>query len=407
MNRLIWRRYRPCARPGPGRVSRPASGRAFWSLAQVVLVAGLVLLAVAGGAGAVGQTDWVARSAVSTPRLAITGFQSESDPRAAIDRSAAALTTVGVDGVNLQARGTKVGATDAAARAQLARAHADGLRAELLVGNFSERIDDFSERLAHGLLKSPVRIRQIAETLSATVRQEGWNGISLDLESLQARDGAGLVSLVHALRDHLPAGDTVSVNVMNETSLDEYRAAGYALPALGQAASRLILMAYDQHGPWEPTPGPVGALAWQMAGLRALLSRVPADRIDLGQAGYGYVWAPHHRTQLSDVAARQLVTRAGEHPHWSSRAGEWTADLPDRTTVWWSDTRSLALREHLAAQRHLHGLAVWSLGLSDPIRGTDHHTNQRSDQGAAPRRQPHTRDRAPAGDPSGPPNSRP
>ena len=334
---------------------------------RTVLIAGLILLAGASGAGAVGRTYQSPRSTAATSRLAITGFQSESDPRAAIDRSAAALTTVGVDGVNLQARGTEVQAPDAAARAQLARAHADGLRAELLVGNFSERINDFSEPLAYGLLGSPPRIRRIAAALGTTVSREGWNGISLDLESLQARDGAGLVTLVRGLRADLPAGDTVSVNVMNETSPVHYRAAGYRLGALGQAASRLILMAYDQHGPWERIPGPVGALDWQKAGLAALLSHVPADRVDLGQAGYGYVWAPHHRTQLSDAAARLMVTRAGAHPHWSPRAGEWTADLPDHTTVWWSDARSLTLRERLAARQHLHGMAIWSLGLSDPI----------------------------------------
>jgi spore germination protein YaaH len=47
--------------------------------------------------------------------------------------------------------------------------------------------------------------------------------------------------------------------------------------------------------------------------------------------------------------------------------GEWTARLRDGSTVWWSDARSLARRTQFAWVLHLHGLAVWSLGLSDPI----------------------------------------
>jgi spore germination protein YaaH len=131
--------------------------------------------------------------------------------------------------------------------------------------------------------------------------------------------------------------------------------------------SQIVLMAYDQHGPWEKTPGPVGATSWVTRGVRALESSVPAARVDLGVAGYGYVWGPGGRQQLSDAGARALVAKQGGHARWVASVGEWTATLPSGAVVWWSDTRTLALREALAARLGLHGLAVWSLGLSDPI----------------------------------------
>jgi len=34
---------------------------------------------------------------------------------------------------------------------------------------------------------------------------------------------------------------------------------------------------------------------------------------------------------------------------------------------WWADARSIALREQLAASLGLHGIAVWSMALSDPV----------------------------------------
>jgi spore germination protein YaaH len=43
------------------------------------------------------------------------------------------------------------------------------------------------------------------------------------------------------------------------------------------------------------------------------------------------------------------------------------ATLHDGTVVWWSDARTFALRRAYAAKLHLGGLALWSLGLSDPV----------------------------------------
>ncbi len=157
------------------------------------------------------------------------------------------------------------------------------------------------------------------------------------------------------------------MSVENVTSVAEYPARGYDLAAAARSVDQIVLMAYDQHGPWEKAPGPVGADGWIRAGLRALLSQVPPSQVDLGVAGYGYVWGSQRR-QISAAAARALVSQAGARARWVPAVGEWTADLPDGAVVWWSDARTLARRERLAASLGLHGVAVWSLGLADPIR---------------------------------------
>ena len=73
------------------------------------------------------------------------------------------------------------------------------------------------------------------------------------------------------------------------------------------------------------------------------------------------------RSPTVESVFRALVARAGAKAHYVVSVGEWTARLRDGSTVWWSDARSLARRAQLARSLHLHGLAVWSLGLSDPI----------------------------------------
>jgi spore germination protein YaaH len=325
------------------------------------VLACLVLL-LSGAVVAVGRAG-----ATGEGQLALSGFQEESDPLSAIDQSASGLTTVGVDGVELIGHGLGVGTPDPAALAQLARAHADHLRAELLVNNWDEAISNFSEPLAHGMLANRTAIGKITGTLARDLVTGGWDGISVDLEALNRRDERGLVRFVRALRAALPAVKTISVCVTNLDVAARYPATGYNLAALGVAADRVILMGYDEHGPWENTPGPVGALWWQTAGLVIALASVPAAKLDLGQAGYGYAWRPHSNRQISDAQARALVARNHATARWVAAVGEWTASLPDGSTLWWADARSLKLRESLAASLHLHGLAVWSLGLADPI----------------------------------------
>jgi spore germination protein len=298
--------------------------------------------------------------------LAVTGFQTESSPTWLIDRNAAALSTVSVDGINLTGPGT-VSAPDPAALRQLATAHRYGLRAELLVNNWSTAINNFSEPLAFATLRRPTAIARVAAALVGDVRAAGWNGITVDIESLARRDRAGLMTFVAALRAMLPAGATLSVTVSNHTRAAQFAANGYDLAGLGASADRLILMAYDEDGPWEDAPGPIGALQWQRAGLNVVLRSVPVSKVDLGVAGYGYAWRPHENVSLGDAQARALVARFHAKARYIASVGEWTATLRDSSTVWWSDARSLARRAQLARALHLHGLAVWSLGLSDPI----------------------------------------
>ena len=331
--------------------------RSLWGRARFALA----ILSVAG-AGLMAACD----SSAAGAKLAVLGFQSDGSPPRLIDRSARSMTIVGVDGINLIGAG-RVSIPDQSQLAQRARAHADGLPAVLLVGNWSPRIDDFSEKLAHQTLGDPGAVQRAASAVAQDVLSGTWNGVSVDLESLAPRGTAGLTQLVALLRAELPANDSVTVCVEAFTSPAAYRANGYDLTALAGSANQIVLMTYDDHGPWENTPGPIGPLRWQRASVHALESAVPADHVFLGAADYGYAWRPHANDNLNVAQARALVARWHARPHWIAAAGEWTATLRDGSTVWWSDRRSVALRIKLARVLGVYGVAIWSLGSGDPI----------------------------------------
>ncbi len=284
-------------------------------------LAALVALILAGGSQA-------------STRLAVLGFQSDYSPARLIDENAKAMTVVGIDGVDLTGAGT-VSKPTAADRKQLARAHAHGLPGVLLVANWSDTIDDFSEPLAHETLGRTQKVDDAAAALAAAVGDEGFDGVSVDLESLAPRDTAGLSRFVSDMRADLPGTDSVTICISATTSHSAYAAMGYDLPALAASADQIVLMTYDDHGPWEKTPGPIGPLGWQRSSVAALERDVPAAKIFLGVANYGYGWRPHSRPSLTVAQARALAARFHAQPHWIATAGEWRAKLSDASTLWW------------------------------------------------------------------------
>jgi spore germination protein len=272
---------------------------------------------------------------------------------------------VGVDGVDLTGPG-QVSVPDQWALRQLARAKANGLQGVFLVDNWSEKANGFSERLAYQTLANPSAVGVLAQSLASDVQTEGWNGVSLDLEALRTRDASGLDALVADLRTDLPAGSSLTVCLSATTSLAGYQAMGFDLQTLAANATQLILMTYDDHGPWERTPGPIGPLRWQRASLATIEKVVPASEIYLGAANYAYAWLPQHRYGLSVSQARQTARHWHARPRWVRSAGEWRARHA-HSTLWWSDARSLRVRLRMAEGLGVHGVAIWSLGSGDPI----------------------------------------
>jgi spore germination protein YaaH len=304
-------------------------------------------------------------SQAATP-LAVLGFQSDYSPARLIGENAKAMTLVGVDGVDLTGAGTLSEPT-AADRRQLAAAHAHRLPAVLLVANWSDKVNDFSEPLAHQTLGSTQHTDDAASMLADAAVNAGFDGVSVDLESLARRDEAGLTRLVSDLRTDLPGGDSLTICVSAATSHSAYAAIGYDLPGLAASVDQIVLMTYDDHGPWEKTPGPIGPLRWQRASVAALEQDVPAHKIFLGVANYAYAWRPHAVDSLTVAQARRLAARWHASPRWVASAGEWRAKLMDGSTVWWSDKRSMSVRLTLARTLGVHGIAVWSLGTGDRL----------------------------------------
>jgi spore germination protein len=336
--------------------------RVLTAFTVAALLAGAGVVAAAPAAAATAPVAAPASVPVFVP---VEGYvESGTDAAGLVQHASRAMTTVGIDGLTVHSTGRSLNGTTASMRGAVRAAHARGDRVELLVSNYSSSIQDFSPRLGSRVLRSASNRATVARAVAKQARRGGFDGVQIDFESLRSGDRAGLVKFASAVRRdvhrRLGSAATVSMAVMASTSVDDYRATGYDVPALAKSLDRMVLMTYDQHGPWSK-PGTIGSLRWTKAAVAAFVAAgAKRSRTDMGDAGYGYVWPAHgDDTQVTSAQAR---AKAGSHAVWSDTTGEWSATLDDGTVMHWSDERSLDVRLQLAASLHLHGVAMWSLG---------------------------------------------
>ena len=346
-----------------------------WSPRRVlaaVLAAGLALTLVAC-TDSRGMQEFSKRAVAPKPHSAppshpvVTAFQPSWDDGTVLKASKNAVSMVAISGIDIASDGASVTPPTAAVLRQVQLAHRLGKKAEVLLLNYHAGVG-FSDDVAKSMISTKAHRDAAAASLAAVISDSGLDGVMFDLEALSASDADDLTAFAAALRADVGPGIHLDAALQASTSAAGYRRLGYDVAGLLTSLDTVTLMAYDQHGTFNPTnPGPVGELTWQRKVLNALLLTAKPGQVDLGVAGYGYRWASDGTHTVGDVRARRLVAAAQVTPTFDEGRGEWTATLPDGQVFWWADGRSIALREQLAASLGLHGVAVWSMALSDPV----------------------------------------
>ena len=124
---------------------------------------------------------------------------------------AASITDVGIDGVGVTPSGASVGPPTARALALLQTAHQTDCGRRCSSGTGTR--PGSRRRSRRGCSRARENRAAVASKLANLVRVQGWNGITVDLESLSRADGPGLVAFAAALHARLPHGDLLAVDV--------------------------------------------------------------------------------------------------------------------------------------------------------------------------------------------------
>ncbi len=142
----------------------------------------------------------------------------------------------------------------------------------------------------------------------------------------------------------------------------------------GKQCDAVVVMNYDQHWPTSG-PGPIASQEWFMDNLQELLKVIPAQKMVVGVANYGYDWPePDKKSHPSakDLSVQEALLHAYEsdaqveldpaslNPHYSY------SDDSDRVhQVWFLDAVTAYNQIRAAERLGVQGTALWRLGSSD------------------------------------------
>jgi spore germination protein len=219
------------------------------------------------------------------------------------------------------------------------------------------------------MLTNPGARTVMVRNLAALTLARGYDGIDIDFEHLPVDARVPLVLFVRELAGLLhPAGKHLAVTVHPKSwepgPQPKNKAQDYA--GLATAADELRIMLYDYH--WDTgDPGPLAPITWVKQVAKFATTIVPAAKLTLGFATYGYDWPTdgsggesHMHTELAALAkAKGVAIR------YDATTGGSRFSYPGHA-VWLEDAASLRPKVELARTLGLGGVHFWRLGGDDP-----------------------------------------
>ena len=316
------------------------------------------------------------QSAASTTQtragLDLTGYVVSDNDYAinGVDQNSQYLTSVAATGGYISTTG---GFAYLGVQNALVHAHLQGARAELVVQNFNlantNANADFDPQLAHALLKSDATQAAFVKSLRETLVSEGWDGVVIDFENLNVADQPAFVHFLKVLHSALNWKVRL-VTAVPPPDPGYPSSIGYDLKAIASHSDLVNVMTYNQHDP-TVNAGPIGQPSWITSVMTTVEKSVSKSKLQLGIAGYGYVWGPgvaKYTNTVTAAQARSIVAKDKSVARFDPSAAEWTTTLHDGTVMWWNDAKTMAVRVALAKTLGIEGAAVWEISNSDPLK---------------------------------------
>ena len=249
------------------------------------------------------------------------------------------------------------------------RAKAAGVRPALVLTPLG-RDGQFSNLLVHALLQNAQAQVRLLQEIQARMALLGFGELNIDFEYVLPEDREGFAAFVKLAADTLE--ELVSVCLAPKNSRDQrgllYEGKDYRL--LGQAADRVLLMTYE----WGYKYGPPMAVAPLEPVRRVVeyaLTEIPAEKISLGLANYGYDWPlPFEQgvtvaRTIGNVEAVEIAKREKTNIifDWESKSPwfQYTDGRGVRHVVWFEDVRSWKYKLDLLREYGLTGVGIWQL----------------------------------------------
>lgn len=245
------------------------------------------------------------------------------------------------------------------------------------------KTDDFL-----AFMSDPAQRVQHVDTVCKLAKDNNFAGIDIDYELFalnvtnadvqpaKAAFSAFITGLATCLHD---AGKKLEVTVLPKTDdsvfapyLNSITPGVFDYYAIGQAADIVRPMAYDHATPLTQ-PGSTDPVTWVKAVGEYARTYIPAKKVVLGIALYGYDWdVSGNKPTAKSITARQAIALAKSqnatlqyNDDNKTRYFEYKAANGDSHQVWFDTSADTKLRASLAKELGLAGVSYWSIGNED------------------------------------------
>ncbi len=224
-----------------------------------------------------------------------------------------------------------------------------------------------NDKTNSAMLTDPNIRHRAVENIVALVQKNNYSGVNIDFEFIPAWTKDGFTIFIRELSQKLHArGKQLHISVFPQVDVPQELNGAYDYASLAPYVDKMIIMTYDNH--WSTGPaGPVAPIKWVEENIINALRYIPAKKLLLGIANYGYDWPSTGKGQ--DIAAKkaiELAERKNARVQWNSEAGVPYFYYKDSNgvqhQVWFESSYSLDLKLNLVNKYNLQGIAIWRLG---------------------------------------------
>ncbi|MEP9359701.1 glycosyltransferase [Sphingomonas sp. KR3-1] len=221
--------------------------------------------------------------------------------------------------------------------------------------------DNWDSAGAAALLHNPAARAAFLDNLQRTLVARKADGAVFDFEELPTASQRDYLALLREA--HAKFGAKLSIAVTVPAQDDDWNMKAYAA-----VTDRVILMDYDEHAP-VTAAGPIASQAWFVQQMNAALKQVPADKLIVGIANYGYNWTATGTASPLSIEEAWLIAHDSDAPVTFDRtSGNQTFAYEENGvnhTVWMADATTAWNQLRAANIKGVGGVALWRLGAED------------------------------------------
>lgn len=250
--------------------------------------------------------------------------------------------------------------------AAVSYANSNNIKPLVLVHNYVN--GQFNRDIAHAVLSNEGKRGNLINGILDVINRQGYAGVNIDIENVYWYDRQLYTDFVKEVKNALSSQGYITTLSIPAKTADYFAnnnwGGAFDYSELGKYADQVLIMTYDEHY-FEGAAGPVASLSWVDSVMQYATQTIPANKILLGIAGYGYDWSGTGTRALTFSGIEKLISGQGIQPSWDeSSQTPYFIYYQDgiRHEVWYENAKSISIKLDLISKYRLGGIGIWRLG---------------------------------------------